>query len=390
MSLAARDTSGKPPPPPGRKGTTSSVSGAAQSRQSKTDPNGTDVWFRASLQALTDVGLRASQFAVDGLASLMEKQGITRTSTRFNTSNPVSTSTASSNKWQSSASSSEDDRISCTRYELDLIGKSYGDCVCGLPRVAHRSEAFKRNNVPSKRPQGKANSVLDSISEGKSESPSGSSRAKPNPPKQPKQQLSKQETLSKCAETRVVESPKPGTSRFTRADANRQNRTSNRISMLSLFGKASRSSSLQYAVCGSYELDMEGATFGDCKCGRPRADHSPEALKKIKSSAPVRAAPPNLVIASPGSRLQMAPSNESHQDTTMVFGRGAPRSQYNGPPKWVPPKPDLSTKAAASDLRKCRFHTIHASNCFAYRIGTNLFDTRRRENAQMWCTKRRH
>jgi len=36
----------------------------------------------------------------------------------------------------------------------------------------------------------------------------------------------------------------------------------------------------KYADCPKYEVNLESANFGECKCGRPKAEHSPEALAK--------------------------------------------------------------------------------------------------------------
>jgi len=36
----------------------------------------------------------------------------------------------------------------------------------------------------------------------------------------------------------------------------------------------------QYADCAKYTVNLESANFGECICGRPKAEHSPEALAK--------------------------------------------------------------------------------------------------------------
>lgn len=35
-----------------------------------------------------------------------------------------------------------------------------------------------------------------------------------------------------------------------------------------------------YANCASYTVNLESANFGECMCGRPKSEHSPEALAK--------------------------------------------------------------------------------------------------------------
>ena len=36
-------------------------------------------------------------------------------------------------------------------------------------------------------------------------------------------------------------------------------------------------------ACGNYRLDMAAASFGDCKCGRPKHEHAADALQSARS-----------------------------------------------------------------------------------------------------------
>ena len=363
-----------------------------------------DSWYRVSLRLMGDVGTRVAQFAGSGLVSLVD-----------------SVSSASTDiKSKNTPGSPKSPSMSCMSYQLDVRGQRYGDCICGEPKFKHSKTALLAGL--SKPPSSTVMSQHGPSSAVMSQHPSSAlmtqALVKTSTTLAPTHQLesklgtsatgnnqtvNNQGTLKKATN---VKPPPPsslpvksiglpvrvlsGVIKISSSTASSKRSTMNekqstnsdaavqsgsptmnkprknfvRASTKLIFKSSSKDSVRKlsdYAPCTQYELNMTGKNFGDCICGRARQDHSAEALKKAKSSAPVRAAPPNLVLHAPGAAPPpFVPLGGDAGMESSLADEWKPKVPGSAAsPKWVPPKPQLKTSNV--DLTKCRliyFQTI--------------------------------
>ena len=159
--------------------------------------------------------------------------------------------------------------VECTHYRVNLQSANFGECMCGMPRAAHSEEA-----------------LTESLEEN-----SGSRKSE-------EELLAgfKRKTSVQCTHYRVnLQSANFGECMcgMPKADhseeALKENSENRATAMTTRRDEVELRKTFvqrEKVECAKYEVDMSpGALYGMCICGKPRAEHTEEALQGSKHEA---------------------------------------------------------------------------------------------------------
>uniref|UniRef100_A0A7S0QA62 Uncharacterized protein n=1 Tax=Coccolithus braarudii TaxID=221442 RepID=A0A7S0QA62_9EUKA len=150
----------------------------------------------------------------------------------------------------------------CNRYRVNVSAENFGDCLCGWPKANHSEVAFRSENAKGKR--------VDSF--------------------ELRSKMEKKEKQA-CEEYRVNMAATNfgdcmcGRPRSEHTDIALTPVTPQKATTVDDKELRKKFVQKESADCVKYVLNMNSANFGECICGRPKAEHSVAALKNVNEAS---------------------------------------------------------------------------------------------------------